>query len=70
MADLEVRLVPKDLYYHEVAYVDELRNSLIEMHACYMEAGSGEPLNKQQRHRHRMALIAARAVLEKGDRLK
>lgn len=44
--------------------IDELRNSLLEMHACYMEAGSGEPLNKQQRHRHRMALIAARTILE------
>lgn len=44
--------------------VSDLRNSLLEMHACYMEAGSGEPLNKQQRHRRRMALIAARAVLE------
>lgn len=41
-----------------------LRNSLLEMHACYMEAGSGEPLNKQQRHRHRMALMAARTILE------
>lgn len=41
-----------------------LRNCLLEMHACYMEAGSGEPLNKQQRHRHRMALIATRRALE------
>lgn len=49
--------------------IDSLRNSLLEMHACYMEAGSGEPLNKQQRHRHRMALMAAQTVLkgEKSD---
>lgn len=47
------------------AQIADLHNSLLEMHACYMEAGSGEPLNKQQRHRHRMALIDARTVLEK-----
>lgn len=49
------------------AQIDRLHNSLLEMHACYMEAGSGEPLNKQQRHRHRMALMAARAVLENSE---
>lgn len=64
MSDPQCHVIAKDLYYHEVAYVESLRNSLLEMHACYMEAGSGAPLNKQQRHRHRMALMTARTILE------
>lgn len=29
MSDPEIHLVPKDLYYHEAAYVEELRECLI-----------------------------------------
>lgn len=29
MSDPEIHLVPKDLYYHEAAYIDELRECLI-----------------------------------------
>lgn len=47
-----------------IAAAPELLEALRELDECYCEAGND--LSKEDRHRHRMTLIKARAAIEKA----
>lgn len=44
-----------------ISAAPDLLKALRDLDTCFCEAGS--PLSKEDRHRHRMALIAARAAI-------
>lgn len=49
-----------------IAAAPDLLEALRELDECYCEAGND--LSKEDRHRHRMTLIKARAAIEKATK--